>query len=580
MTARCLADGETARCERSCLEGFVDLDGYAANGCECELLTASRPRASADSDCDGIVDPTPELVFVSQAGDDANQGMDPGAPVRSLDRALSLGAALGRDVLVARGVYAGPLVIQAGVSVTGGYSPDFTVHDATLYPVLIEGTAALEGEPVLRCVDVNVDTRIEDLTFEASAVDTPGRGSTALLLERCGPELVLERVTILAARAAPGRAGEDSSTPTSLAGNNGAPGTPGGFDGVGCPTIGGGAGGVKACATRDVSGGRGGDAECAALDCRNGDDRPCGNAGCTDFTSGGVCDIEAARAVAVPNPAAEEGRGVEPGRAGVTTFDAPTNHGDCTFCDDNPSLPRLGDDGGEGQRGLDGTGGAACGEDLIIDERGRVAAADGGNGQPGSDGSGGGGGSAGAGFSRIGNTTGDCSSLPGGAGGGGGSGGCGAPAAAGGGGGGSSIGVLIRLASSTARGPRFVDVRVVTASGGDGGDGGIGGAGGAAGSGGIGGASEYWCARSGGRGGAGGPGGAGGGGGGGCGGPSFGIYLAADGGQADTGYADELRASVQVELAGAAGRGGRAGFSPGQSGQAGRDGARTEIFVR
>jgi hypothetical protein len=440
---------------------------------------------------------------------------------------------------------------------------------------------------VLHCEDVQQATRVEDLTIEAAAVDSPGQGSTAVFLDGCGPEVVFERVTILGARAAAGNAGEDASAllPAlgfrslgELTGVAGGVGAPGGDAALSCSASGGG-GGPKQCPTGDVGGGRGGDARCAALMCRNAPGTKCGNAGCTDFTTAGTCDIAGARAVAVPNPSASLGRGAAPGSAGIATYDAPTNHGHCMFCDDNPSLPRFGDDGGDGARGSDGSGGPGCESGVSIDAQGRLTAADGGSGSAGVDGSGGGGGSAGAGFSRIGNTSGMCASRPGGAGGGGGSGGCGAPGGTGGGGGGGSLGVLIRLRAGQARGPQLLSVRIVTASGGAGGDGGSGAAGGAPGAGGLGGVSEFWCARSGGRGGDGGPGGAGGGGGGGCGGPSAGVYVAADGG-VDASYVDALRAGLQVELAGAAGGGGRSGFSSGQSGGDGTDGTAVDVFVQ
>lgn len=587
IDATCRVQNGAAECVRACASGFVDRDGLAANGCECELLDVSKPRVGVDADCDGQIDPSAPYVFVSQAGDDARAGSGPELPVRTLARGFALGAMLGRDVLVARGVYTGPLSLPAGIAIRGGYSPDFTRQDSTLYPVVIDGPESLQGAPVLRCENVEQATRVQDVTIEAAPVTSPGQGSTALFLDGCGPGLVFERVTILGARAAAGHAGEDASAflpalgfanLSELAGGPGGIGAAGGEAAPGCNASAGFAA-TKLCPSGDVSGGRGGDGRCASLPCVNASGIRCGNAGCTDFTTGGSCDIASAQAAAVANPAPSAGSGSVPGSAGIATYDAPTNHGTCRFCDDNPSLPRFGDDGGDGARGADGSGGLGCAGGLTIDSSGRVTAADGGSGGGGSDGSGGGGGSAGGGFARIANTTGDCSSQPGGAGGGGGSGGCGAPAGVGGGGGGGSLGVLIRLRADQTSGPQLLSVRIVTASGGAGGDGGSGAAGGAPGAGGLGGVSEFWCARSGGRGGDGGPGGAGGGGGGGCGGPSLGVYLAADGG-VDPSYVAALRAGLQVELAGAAGGGGRAGFSAGQSGGDGASGAAGDVFVQ
>jgi hypothetical protein len=281
----------------------------------------------------------------------------------------------------------------------------------------------------------------------------------------------------------------------------------------------------------------------------------------------------------VPNPAADPGLGPMPGAAGELTFNAPTNRGVCNFCDDNPTLARDTAHGGDGGAGRDGTGGLGCGAQPMLDTNsGLIVAAAGTSGAPGQDGSGGGGGGPGAGYDVIGGTEGGCSDRAGGSGGGGGSGGCGAPGADGGTGGGSSAAIVLRLASSVARGPVFIDVRITTASGGTGGDGGIGADGGRGGVGASGGVARFWCSRTGGRGGDGGRGGAGGGGGGGCGGGSFGVYLVPRGAD-PTAYVSELGMSLDVEETGVAGRAGRGGFSPARAGTDGLAGTASPIFV-
>jgi hypothetical protein len=573
--ATCVAAGSNnVRCSSACEPGFVDVDGVATNGCECALSTAHAPVVGGDGNCDGVIDDTPGLVFVSQGGNDDNDGSDPSAPLRSIARGMQIGAALGRSVLVARGIYSENVTLVDGVTLVGGYSPDFRQHDPALYPVMLESTGSDPGAPVLRCQSSQRPTYVSGLTIAASDAVVAGQGSTAVWLAGCDSQLELDDVTVLAGRGANGAHGADSSdrltqsglaSLADLAGVAGQPGADGGQD---CATVPAGSGGAKQCGRLDVAGGDGGAAQCAALSCNNGGNPPCGNAGCTDFTQAGVCDIEAARRVAVPNPNAAPGKGPAPGSAAEATYDAPTNHSACSFCDDNPSLPRVGGAGGDGRAGSSGQGGATCSAALELDALGRAAASAGGMGGDGSHGSGGGGGSAGAGYAVIGGTEPKCSSVAGSAGGGAGSGGCGAPGAAGGGGGGASIGIVIQLAAGVTLGPRLNAVRIVTASGGDGGDGGVGASGGSGGSGGLGGVSSFWCARNGGRGGDGGPGGAAGGGGGGCGGASLGVYLVSNG-SALTDYQNSLAAGSQVEVAGAAGRGGRGGFSPGESGAAG-----------
>jgi hypothetical protein len=585
MLATCAVVSGSATCRMSCEAGYVDADGYAANGCECRVATEQRPVVSGDQNCDGRVDPAPRLVFVSQTGADTNNGSDPSTAVRSIARGMALGVVLGRSVLVARGVYSGSVSIVAGVTLVAGYSPDFREYDPELYPVLLEADAGDPGAPVLRCQGITQPSYVAGLTVAASDAIAEGQGSTAVLLDGCGPELELHDIRVLAGRAAAGAPGADSSERLAalglsaladLAGVDGSSGAAGGQPG--CAIVAAGSGGDKQCAGLDVSGGAGGSALCAALSCDNGAGVPCGNGGCSDFTQNGVCDIAAAKRVAVANPAAQAGRGIAPGAAAEATYDAPTNHGTCSFCDDNPSLPRVGADGEDGRAGSPGVAGAGCLGVLALDGVGRVRAGSGQTGADGSHGSGGGGGTAGAGYAVIGGTPGSCTSVAGSAGGGAGSGGCGAPGAAGGGGGGASVGIVIRLRPGSSAGPRLSGVRIVTASGGAGADGGVGAVGGSGGSGGLGGSSSFWCARNGGRGGDGGPGGAGGGGGGGCGGASLGVYLLPSGAALDT-YMTSLIAGMQVDVAGAAGRGGRGGFSPGYAGGAGSDGVSAPLWL-
>jgi hypothetical protein len=577
--ATCMPSENTAVCRQGCEAGFVDVDGLAADGCECQLSTARTPVIEGDQDCDGVIDPVPQLIFVSAGGDDADDGTTPDNAVQTIARGMALGTLFERTVVVARGIYRERLELPSGVTMVGGYSPDFREHDAELYPVMIEAPLGDGGAPVLRCTDIAVPTYLADMTIAASDAGAPGVGSTAVFFSNCSDAVELNNVTVLSARGAAGERGADSSQRlverglSSLSELDGVSGTSGADGGaIGCALVVAGGGGSKLCSGVDVSGGVGGDARCAALSCSNDDVRPCGNAGCSDFTSDGVCDIDAARRAAVANPPPQPGRGTGAGLAGAATYDAPTDHGTCTFCDDNPSLPRVGGAGGDGLPGLAGAAGQGCGMEPELGIDGRLRALAGGAGDDGGDGAGGGGGSAGAGYAVIAGTEGGCSSVAGAAGGGGGSGGCGAPAAAGGGGGGASVGIVIVLASGDMRGPLLRDVRVVTASGGDGGDGGVGAAGGAGGSGGLGGVSDFWCARNGGRGGDGGAGGDGGGGGGGCGGSSFGVYVVQPDSNTSADYLMDVTHNTRIEVAGAAGRAGRGGFSPAHAGGDGRAG--------
>jgi hypothetical protein len=487
------------------------------------------------------------------------------------------------------------------VDLRGGYSPDFRDHDIVRNPVLVEPPPGNGGAPVLRCNGatantrggVDPDSRVDGLTIVGGDATVAGGGSTAVYLDGCGAALTLSNITVLAGRGADGVRGADSSARlgslglTSLAqltGSDGGGGGDGGRRGEPCVAAPAGSGGNKQCPSGDVSGGDGGAAACTDLSnlCANGSGVPCGNSGCTDFTDGnGVCNLDAAKAIAVANPPAESGNGSAPGVAGVPAFASVTNRGVCNFCDDNPSLPRAGSGGSDGAAGREGTAGAGCSLRNQLDpSTGLVSSGTGTDGTQGSDGSGGGGATAGAGYAVLGNTapdnSGTCANVSGGSGGGGGSGGCGAPGAGGGSGGGASIGVLIHGVSGS-EAPVLHAVRIVTGSGGDGGDGGIGAGGGSGGSGGLGGGSHFFCARTGGRGGDGGDGGSGGGGGGGCGGGSFGVFIDGDPSRR---YLEAFNAEGRVEFAGTAGRGGVGGFSPGRSGSSAPAGlAGMAVFV-
>ncbi len=562
-------------CVVECAPGFVDVDGIRENGCECQLAEAGGPPPTigGDADCDGVPDDTDLFIHVTPSGNDANPGTLL-LPVRTINRGLSLGAAANRAVLVARGIYRERVALQAGVDLFGGYSPDFFERNLALYPVLIEDSAG--GAPSLTCTGITSATRVEGFTLAASEANAPSGGSTAAFFDACGAAVALRDITVFAAPGAAGSAGRDASAQlpvgTTLGDLRGVGGGGGSSSGA-CDASFGGQPGRKSCFGSSIDGGAGASSPCPDLGCTQGES--CANAGCTDFTNAqGICDFGSILRFAVPNPAASRGLGSAPGGAGARTYNAPTNRTTCSFCDDNPTLPRLGGDGGDGADGRSGQGGGGCDAVPRLDAAGRLSGLGGNDGTAGTDGSGGGGGSGGAGYSVIGGTAAGCVDVPGGGGGGGGSGGCGAPGATGGQGGGTSAGIVIRL-GGLERGPTLDQIRIVTARGGDGGPGGAGAAGGSGGAGGLGGSSTFFCARRGGRGGDGGDGGAGGGGGGGCGGHSWGVALLGNGGEA---YLNELRTRVEVELVGLQGRGGVGGFAPGDAaGGAGAGGTRARF---
>lgn len=594
VVATCVVSAAgTPECVEECEEDFVDLDGVAANGCECERTVGSWPpsRLGVDADCDGDIDDSDEFLFVAGWGADTNPGTLV-FPMRTIAVAMERAAVVDKTVLVSGGVYHERIDMIAGVEVFGGYNADFSERDTAVYATVLQPHDGLHGIPAVTCHGISEPSAVGGMTIMGSDATAVGAGSTAVYLDGCTDAVRLVDLTVVAGRGADGAAGADSSTNlaawgltslSQLAGRAGGDGAAGfTTSSAHCTTESraGGAGGRQTCpgSATVVNGGDGAATTCVDSRCRVGS--PCGLSGCTDFMVGGTCDMAAVLRAAVPNPPGTAGSGPTAGGGGEQTYHAPTNRGTCHFCDDNPTLRRVGANGGPGGSGSDGRGGTGCADSAgsFDATTGLWVARGGGGGLQGQDGSGGGGGSSGGGYEVMEGITEECSDALGGSGGGGGSGGCGAPQASGGGGGGGSIGVAIRLPTGASRGPELENVTVVAASAGAGGPGGIGAVGGAGGPGGVGGQSGgavgdegAWCTRRGGRGGDGGEGGAGGGGGGGCGGSVSGVHVL--GSSSARGYVDDLSVGNSVEALPAGGRGGAGGFSPGSSGSAGADGS-------
>jgi len=583
--ASCVVEDGSPICMEDCEDGFADIDLVRSNGCECEYGVGTWPpsRLGVDADCDGEIDSSDEFVFVATWGSHDADGtlID---PLRTIAEGTDLAARLDKTVVVTGGIFQERLEVVGGVEVYGGYAADFTDRDPALYPTELQPRDGLYGTPVLTCHGVTAHAVVGGMTIMGSDAVVPGAGSTAVYLDGCTSAVELVDLVVFSGRGADGRPGADSSDNlaewglSSLLeldgdrGRDGADGFP--TESPDCTTdsVPGGDGGRHTCAgtSTAVDGGGGGDAVCVDGRCRVG--APCGNGGCTDFMVGDECDMDAVLAAAVPNPPGEDGMGPGGGSGGASTYNAPTDRDTCSFCDDNPTLARVGENGEDGSRGESGDGGSGCSDPggVFTPATGIWTSGPGGDGEVGRDGGGGGGGSCGAGYDVISGVVG-CADALGGSGGGGGSGGCGAPRASGGDGAGSSIGVAVRLPPGTAEGPRCEGVAVVASVAGNGGPGGIGAAGGSAGHGGLGGGTAFWCSRRGGRGGDGGDGGDGGGGGGGCGGSVSGFHVIASGAGARA-YRDALESANHVEGLPAGGRGGPGGFSPGQSGTSGADG--------
>lgn len=568
----CNTDVVPFRCGPQCEEGYYDLDDNP-NDCECHYLSDTDfPGAdfeqfpdALDVNCDGVDGEVANAIFVAKHGDDANPGTRD-RPKRTIQAGIEQALLdAKRDVYVATGVYQEAVILAEGIGVYGGYSSDFRVRDIGRYQTAILGPLPSDFAPgAVNCIGISNglvgSTVFDGFTVFGYHEKRAGRSSYAVYVLDCDSTLRISNNVIVAGSGGPGQRGEDGED-----GLDGVAGQPGeaAFDlyyyalqkygvsaqhctnlanlGLPVPVSPGGAGGAGQCGSADVSGGSGGERVCPAWD--SALNRP---------------------ASPVASEYGAAGLGPAGGAGGAPGQDVEHQ---AYACDGYSSFGLVeGQNGADGQPGVDGMAGAGCQSYGAV--VGGVWVPHGGaSGLAGGPGSGGGGGGSGAGawvhqscFAK-----GFGYDNFGGSGGGGGSGGCQGTGGSGGSGGGGAFAVFVAFSVTPASLPNLAANRILTGYGGPGGDGGAGGVGGSGGPGGQGGAGggtynppdPTYPAFRGGKGGQGGRGGHGGGGGGGCGGPSYGIFM--------HGVAAELvtqwKAVNQIEIVGTGGPGGKGGFS-------------------
>ncbi len=517
-------------CTYACTGNAVDVNGLTDDGCECVPVPGDDLAGDdLDSNCDGVDGEVDNAIFVSKDGDDLNPGTID-LPVLTLQVGLSRAKANNkRDVYVATGVYSQNIVLEDGVGIFGGYSPEFDRHDVLLYETaIIGGTPDAEHLGTVTAVDVGApgsvrETVIDGFTiFGVNAGNISGGNSYAIYVRNSG-----ERLRISKNRVFGGPGGNGDNGLRGNDGQSGVDGAPGlaaknlSSDCAANDVSGGGVGGQLICEDVDaVSGGNGGRANCPEFESTHGDAGANGLG--TNSGLGGTFGWPFFLC-AVPDPDANT-PGCDPYPFACTTCYLPQNN--------KAFNASAGQDGTTGTNGAAGSAGAATGSTAS----GEWVGSAGGNGGAGTHGSGGGGGGAGGGVQVDGTTcTAQGDDDVSGSGGGGGSGGCRATGGTGGKAGGGSFGIFI-VGASALHTPTLSGNTVQSGRGGAGGNGGAGGVGGAAGIGGVGGTAgdklptstekeQTRCAAGGGNGGNGGSGGHGGGGGGGAGGPSYGLFV-------------------------------------------------------
>lgn len=547
VTPTCEVTGQNTQCGYTCKDGFKDLDGSAANGCEHEE--------------------NPNAIYVApQSKGGSNSGFcgDHDQPCADITRAIELvddyaGAGQPRtEIIVAEGIYREGIELPNGVSIKGGHNALNWLRNVEEYRTIIVGSVNTQGDRyTVLAENITQNTELSGFTIIGEDAQD-GYNSIGVLIRDSNNRLTIRDNIIRAGVGGQGVSGNAGSD-----GRNGAQGLPGlvgaevNLSSCSSSNVrAGGQAGTTSCDGTNVSGGAGSAAQCPGYG-----------------QAGGV---------------AAAGNGPNPGDAGQTAAGRGLYQNACYPHPDHisESFPS---DGAFGASGTDGNGGSGATDvDGDVDSNGMWRAAAGASGVAGDHGSGGGGGGASHGTMKCNSIDGDdrvfedCDTvgLIGSSGGGGGAGGCAGAGAAGGGGGGGSFSVYIHYTSSGSALPVLADNTLERNFGGQGGDGGIGGRGGDGGGGGVGGsapAQPTYCPQAGRSGGNGGRGGHGGGGGGGAGGISFDIAVVGSSANTNDLISNNDFAVDDSETTG--GTGGPGGGSMGQSGSQGSAGVSGHILT-
>ncbi|MDW8362712.1 MAG: DUF1565 domain-containing protein, partial [Myxococcales bacterium] len=247
------------RCGLECEAGWGDADADPSNGCECAIRGADDvPDPDfVDSNCDGIDGDVAIGVFVAPAaagGNDAHPGTRD-RPVATLARAIEIARTAGRarrEVYVSAGTYPGPLRLESGVSLYGGYDASRRWRrDRTTASEIRGGTTAVLGD------GLTADLELQLLHVQSDAATEAGDSSYGI---RIVNSTALVTMRLLTVRSSAGAAGADG--PSGRDGENGSDGARGhdgcnGCSGFPCPVGTCTVGGASACA-RGGDGGTGG----------------------------------------------------------------------------------------------------------------------------------------------------------------------------------------------------------------------------------------------------------------------------------------------------------------------------------
>ncbi|MGB0648475.1 MAG: collagen-like triple helix repeat-containing protein, partial [Bradymonadia bacterium] len=245
----CESTGASAICSYTCIEGFRDADGLAANGCEFQA------------------DPT--AVYVSTP---ANGGVDsPNCgssiePCATITKGLDIAEnSMSTKVLVSDGLYRETVTLRPGVDLLGGYSRGSWTRNPDVYVSIIRANdpAPIHSAAVY-AIGITVPTVLDGFAIDG---ETPDVGNSyGVYVRDSNRDLKITNNRIRAGNGARGVQGSSG-----VSGEPGVPGSPGlapystssrcDLGDPGNPNNDGnvgGAGGIKLCGLTSSSGGRGG----------------------------------------------------------------------------------------------------------------------------------------------------------------------------------------------------------------------------------------------------------------------------------------------------------------------------------
>ena len=149
------------------------------------------------------------VIYVSLAGNDDNSGEAPMQAVRTIKVGIARALAcpeVACSVLIAAGTYEESVAIADGVSLFGGYKPDFTVRDETQYEVIITS----DQERTVTASGLTIPTFFDRITVHGAILaGDDGRSSYAVWVRDTADKLTLSHVHIVAGKGANGSKGAD-----------------------------------------------------------------------------------------------------------------------------------------------------------------------------------------------------------------------------------------------------------------------------------------------------------------------------------------------------------------------------------